>query len=55
MAKRKLPADYAVNALASAAVRAKMSYGKFVAGLTNEQRKKILEEYRKAFAGRVRS
>ncbi len=46
MSKRKLPADYAVDALAVAAADSHMSYGKLVAATTREERVKIAERYR---------
>lgn len=44
--KRKMPKDFAVDALAIAAVKQHTSYGRLVAATTREQRADIAERYR---------
>lgn len=58
MARKKLPADYAIDALALEADRRRKagspqySYGKLVADTTACQREKISEEYKRKFGRR---
>ena len=45
MASKKLPEDYAIDALAEEALRRRTTYGKLVAKLGKEERDRIVEEY----------
>lgn len=47
MSRRKLPEGFAIIALSTEAVKRGTSYGKLVAAITEEERKKIIERYKK--------
>lgn len=51
MARDKLPADFALNALSDEAIRRHTTYGKLVAAITPEERERIVEEYRQRHTG----
>ena len=47
MRRRKLPEGFAIIALSTEAAKRGTSYGKLVAATTREERKKIIERYKK--------
>ena len=47
MSRRKLPEGFAIIALSTEAAKRGTSYGKLVAAITEEERKKIIERYKK--------
>ena len=47
MSRRKLPEGFAIIALSTEAAKRGTSYGKLLAAITPEERKKIIERYKK--------